>query len=108
MRTLDALPSKQGRKPKHDWDAILNGQVNVVGHGEDFDCTVDSFISQARGQASKRGLTVTAIKLTERDGGRTGLDGTIEDGQRVEVPLDVAVQAKAPGADEAEAADEEE
>lgn len=112
MRTLNALPSKQGRKPKHAWDALFDGNVNVAGHvpsdpdpaeGE-FDCTVDSFISQARNAAKSRGLSLTAIKVTPQDGGRVGYDGTVEDGQRVETLLDVAIQAKP---EAAEASDED-
>lgn len=108
MRTIDSLPRKQGRKPTHDWDTILNGDVNVLGFGEDFtSCTVDSFISQARGAAATRGLSLTAIKVPESEGGRVGNDGTIKDGEPQEVLLDVAVKAREPEADD-ESADEEE
>lgn len=116
MRTLTALPSKQGRKPKHAWDLLFDGNVNVAGYtpanpdpreGE-FDCTVDSFISQARNAAKSRGLSLTAIKVTPDNGGRVGQDGTVEDGTEVEVLLDVAIQAEPAEADEAEGTDEEE
>ena len=72
MRTLDSLPKRSGRSATYDWDSILNGNVNVLAKGDDFDCEVKSFESQARRTAAERGLKVEI---------RTGPNDDLADGE---------------------------
>ena len=67
MRTIDELPKRQGRGPKYDWDTILNGDVNVLTQGEDFDCKPSSFESQARRVAAERELTLEVRTLSDTE-----------------------------------------
>lgn len=67
MRTLDALPSRSGRPAKYDWDGILNGDANLLTQGEDFDCEVSSFVSQARRVAADRDLSLEARTISDTE-----------------------------------------
>lgn len=60
MRTIDAIPAKQGRPATYDWDALLTeGAKYVLVQGEDFDSKVESFTSRAQQVARERGLRFT-------------------------------------------------
>lgn len=50
---------------KYEWDDILDGTPREYEAGEDFDATLDSFISMARQAATDRGLRVKAVKVSE-------------------------------------------
>lgn len=54
-----------GRQNKYDWNEILNGKVNVLEQGTDYDCKSQSFGMQIRGAAKRKGVKV---KVAVRQG----------------------------------------
>jgi hypothetical protein len=64
-RTLDAFPLKvQSRYP---WNRWLDGQVWELKHGEDFRGKSETFRTNAKHQARRRGGNVRTARL-EREG----------------------------------------
>lgn len=59
MKTLENFDfgSQVGRS-SYDWDSILNGEINVLVAGEDFDCKPQTVKQRARQVAEKMGLKV--------------------------------------------------
>lgn len=46
------------RSSKYDWRKILNGSINQLKQGEDYDCKSEAFAMQARNTASKLNMKV--------------------------------------------------
>jgi len=67
MKTLDSFDfgSSVGRS-SYDWDTILNGDINVLEAGVDFDCKPGTVKQRARTVAAKMGLKVRASN--DKDG----------------------------------------
>lgn len=53
-----------GRKNKYDWDQILNGDINQLEQGTDYDCSSKTFSMQIRSAAKRRGQKVQ-IRVTQ-------------------------------------------
>lgn len=47
-----------GRKNKYDWNEILNGEINMLEQGTDYDCSSTTFAVQVRAAAKRRGQKV--------------------------------------------------
>lgn len=43
---------------KYKWDEILNGNINVLEQGTDYDCKTAGFVMQIRNVAKKKGVRV--------------------------------------------------
>lgn len=57
MKTLDEFDfGTQTRRSQYDWDEILNGEINVLEAGKDFECKPITIKSRARVVAKERGL----------------------------------------------------
>lgn len=46
------------KKSKYDWDQILNGEINVLEQGTDYDCKSQALSMQIRNVAKRKGIKV--------------------------------------------------
>ena len=61
-RIIENFDFSVGRRSKYDWDSIFDGNIYVLSRGDDFDCSVASFRTQAYNAARTRnGKLLTSI-----------------------------------------------
>ena len=67
-RLISAQEKKGGPRGKYDWDAILDGNWNMMVWKEDFDCQMIAFRERIYTIATERGLKahVYEVKKPER------------------------------------------
>jgi len=58
MKTLESFDFGRATSSKYDWDAILNGEINVMEVGKDFEGKVAALRARVRAVAKKSGLSV--------------------------------------------------
>lgn len=65
MRVLKSyrFSAPAGRTPKYDWKAILNGNINMLVRGEDFEVSASSFRQQVYKAAEALGKSVQTSTL---------------------------------------------
>lgn len=52
-----------GRKPKYDWELLLNGEPHELYENEDYDCTPQSFAALVRYNARVRGIELEQVSV---------------------------------------------
>jgi len=50
-------------KSKHDWAALLSGEIIQMEEGTDFTCKTQTLMTLARSAAKKRGLKLRSTKV---------------------------------------------
>lgn len=68
MKTLESFDfGRSSDRSTYDWNAILNGSINVLTPGEDFTCKAATLKMRARAVAKKKGLKVQVTSTKEGD-----------------------------------------
>lgn len=72
MKTLKKFEFKTASaSSKYPWDAILDGKINVITKGEDYEVETDAMPPKIKTAARRRYKTVKVAIMTDDDGKKT-------------------------------------
>ena len=103
MKTLDTFDfGRSVGRSSYDWDAILNGDINVLEAGTDFECKASTIKTRVRSVAKKMGLKVRVGTNKDGDVIVQGFKPTAEEAEFAAAKAKAKTAAKAADKDEAD------